>query len=215
MGEPDADYRRNTDAAIQQFRDLGAEVREVHLPWNADEVADTLIEGGLLATTFGAIVSTMLLAGEALTPYARATAARAQGLDVQKAQIAFLTTMQAMYLDLRRLVFDAGCRALLVPTLRTTAVAADNDPATDTYRLNGQDLPGQGWFLTTPFNILNRCPVVNVPTGVSASTGVPTGLQIVADAYEDLDTFQVAAAYAQVAPHLFAGNLLPKYRDQP
>ena len=118
-----------------------------------------------------------------------------------------------MYIDLRRLVFDAGCRALLVPTLRTTAVAADNDPATDTYRLNGQDFPGRAWFLTTPFNILNRCPVVNVPTGLAAGTHVPTGLQIVADAYEDLDAFQVGAAYAQVAPHFFTGNLVPDYRD--
>jgi hypothetical protein len=38
-------------------------------------------------------------------------------------------------------------------------------------------------------------------------------LQIVADAYEDLDAFQVAAAYAQVAPRFFAGVLVPDYRD--
>ena len=104
---------------------------------------------------------------------------------------------------------------LLVPTLRTTQVAADNDPETDTYRLNGQELPGRGWFPTTPFNILNRCPVVNVPTGIAAGNGVPTGLQIVADAYEDLDAFQIAAAYAGIAPRFFSGNLVPDYRDQP
>ncbi len=214
LGEPDAEYRRNTDAAVQRFRDLGAEVREVHLPWDSDVVADTLIEGGLLATTFGAALSALLVAGDALTPYARATAERASTINVPEAQAHFLETMQAMYLDLRRVVFDAGCRALLVPTLRSTAVAADNDPATDTYRLNGEDVPGRGWFLTTPFNILNRCPVVNVPTGVAASTGVPTGLQIVADAYEDLDAFQIAAAYAQTAPRFFSGDLMPDYRDQ-
>lgn len=213
LGEPDAEYRRNTDAAVQRFRDLGAEVREVHLPWDSDAVADTLIEGGLLATTFGAGLSALLIAGDALTPYARATAERATTINVQEAQAHFLETMQAMYLDLRRLVFDAGCRALLVPTLRTTAVTADNDPATDTYLVNGQDVPGRGWFVTTPFNILNRCPVVNVPTGVAESTGVPTGLQIVADAYEDLDAFQIAAAYAQTAPRFFTGELMPDYRD--
>ena len=150
-----------------------------------------------------------------MTPYARAIAERAKGLDVQTAAADYLTTMQEMYLDLRRLVFDAGCRALLVPTLRTTQVAADNDPETDTYRLNGQDLPGRGWFLTTPFNILNRCPVVNVPTGIAAGNGVPTGLQIVTDAYEDLVAFQIAAAYAGIAPRFFSGNLVPDYRDQP
>jgi amidase len=215
MGEPDADYRRNTDAAVRRFADLGAEVREIHLPWDVDDLADTLMDGGLLATSFGAGLEALLLAGDLLTPYARAVAERAQDLDVQAAATGYLTAMQEMYLDLRRLVFDAGCRALLVPTLRTTYVTADNDPGTDTYRLNGDELPGRGWFATTPFNILNRCPVVNVPTGLAEGNGVPTGLQIVADAYEDLDAFQVAAAYAGVAPDFFAGDLVPDYRNQP
>ena len=187
-------------------------MREVHLPWDIDEVADTLIEGGLLATSFGAGLESLLIAEELLTPYARAMAQRAVGLDRQAARGRYLAMMQAMYLDLRRLVFDAGCRALLVPTLRTTAVAADNDPATDTYRLNGQDIPGRGWLVTTAFNILNRCPVVNVPTGLAAANGVPTCLQIVADAYEDLEAFQIAAADAGVAPRFFAGGLLPDFR---
>jgi amidase len=156
----------------------------------------------------------LLIAADALTPYARAVAERANAIDVRAAAGDFLTAMQAMYLDLRREVFDAGCRALLVPTVRTTAVAADNDPATDTYRVNGQELPGRGWFLTGAFNILNRCPVVNVPTGLAAENGVPTGMQIVADAYEDLDAFQIAAAYATVAPQFFTGNLFPDYRNQ-
>jgi amidase len=169
----------------------------------------------LLATTFGAGLEALLFAGDALTPYARAVAERARSVDVRAAAADYLTTMQEKYLDLRRLVFDTGCRALLVPTLRTTYVAADNDPGTDTYRLNGQDLPGRGWFATTPFNILNRCPVMNVPTGVAAGNGVPTGLQIVADAYEDLDAFQIAAAYAGIAPGFFRGSLVPDYRDQP
>jgi amidase len=215
MGEANTDYQRNTDAAIRRFADLGAEVREVHLPWDIDALADTLMDGGLLATTFGAGLEALLVAGDALTPYARAVAERAKGVDVRAAAADYLTTMQEMYLDLRRLVFDTGCRALLVPTLRTTYVAADNDPETDPYQLNGQDLLGRGWFATTPFNILNRCPVVNVPTGIAAGNGVPTGLQIVADAYEDLDAFQIAAAYAGIAPNFFNGSLFPDYRDQP
>jgi len=38
---------------------------------------------------------------------------------------------------------------------------------------------------------------------------------IVADAYEDLDAFQLAAAYAGIAPRFFSGTLVPDYRDQP
>ena len=39
-------------------------------------------------------------------------------------------------------------------------------------------------------------------------------MQIVADAYEDLDTFQVAAAYAQAGSQLFTGESFPDYRNQ-
>jgi hypothetical protein len=39
-------------------------------------------------------------------------------------------------------------------------------------------------------------------------------LQIVADAYEDLDAFQIAAAYAGISPEFFSGSLVPDYRDQ-
>jgi hypothetical protein len=132
-------------------------------------LAETLMDGRLLATTFGSGLEALLFAGDTLTPYARAVAERAKDVDA-RADTEYLTTMQEMYFDLRLLVFNTGCRALLVPTLRTTFVAADNDPGTDTYRLNGQDLPGRGWFATTPFNILNHCPVVNVPTGLAEGT---------------------------------------------
>jgi Asp-tRNA(Asn)/Glu-tRNA(Gln) amidotransferase A subunit family amidase len=56
--------------------------------------------------------------------------------------------------------------------------------------------------------------VVNVPTGVADGNGVPTGLQIVTDAYEDLDAFRIAAAYAGIAPAFFSGTLVPDYRNQ-
>ena len=56
--------------------------------------------------------------------------------------------------------------------------------------------------------------MVNVPTGLAEGNGVPTGLQIVADAYEDLDAFQIAAAYAGISPEFFSGSLVPDYRDQ-
>ena len=43
---------------------------------------------------------------------------------------------------------------------------------------------------------------------------MPTGLQIVADAYEDLYAFRIAAAYAGIAPSFFSGSMVPDYRDQ-
>jgi len=48
--------------------------------------------------------------------------------------------------------------------------------------------------MTYPFNMLSRCPVLNVPAGY-ASNGVPCGIQIVGPTYEDPLVFQAAAAY--------------------
>ena len=54
--------------------------------------------------------------------------------------------------------------------------------------------PELGWVLTTPFNMLSRCPVVSVPSGRGAN-GVPTGVQLVAPAYRDEIAMQAAMAY--------------------
>jgi aspartyl-tRNA(Asn)/glutamyl-tRNA(Gln) amidotransferase subunit A len=48
-------------------------------------------------------------------------------------------------------------------------------------------------FMTIPFNILSRCPVLSVPSG-RAHNGVPTGLQIVGRTYDDETVFRVGAA---------------------
>ena len=51
-----------------------------------------------------------------------------------------------------------------------------------------------GWVMTTPFNTLSRCPVLSVPSG-RASSGVPTGIQIVGRTYCDEDVFRAGLAY--------------------
>jgi Asp-tRNA(Asn)/Glu-tRNA(Gln) amidotransferase A subunit family amidase len=52
-----------------------------------------------------------------------------------------------------------------------------------------------------PFNMLIRCPVLAVPSGF-ARTGVPTGIQIVGKAYEDVKVFRARAAFEQASPWL-------------
>ena len=56
-----------------------------------------------------------------------------------------------------------------------------------------------GWCMTYPFNILARCPVLSVPTGLSRA-GVPTGMQIVARTYDDVRVFRAAAAFERARP---------------
>ena len=122
--------------------------------------------------------------------------------------------MQTMYMDLRRQVFDAGCRVSSCPRCARPRWRPTTIQQSDTYRVNDQDVPGRGWIATTPFNSRSLPGGQCADRSGQQDTGVPTGLQIVADAYEDLDAFQVAAAYASVAPRFFAGDLLPDYREQ-
>ncbi|MEV5848689.1 hypothetical protein AB0M32_42660 [Streptomyces sp. NPDC051985] len=54
-----------------------------------------------------------------------------------------------------------------------------------------------------PFDVNNRCPVLNVPSGMS-SWGVPTGLQIVGHTYDDATVFRVGKALEAVRPWSYA-----------
>ena len=49
------------------------------------------------------------------------------------------------------------------------------------------------FFMTYPFNILGRLPVMSVPIGLADSTGVPIGMQIVGPPNADLVPYSVAA----------------------
>ncbi|MGI9408357.1 MAG: amidase, partial [Hyphomicrobiaceae bacterium] len=47
--------------------------------------------------------------------------------------------------------------------------------------------------MTHPFNMMSRCPVLSVPSGLAAN-GVPTGVQIVGKTYDEPSAFRAAAA---------------------
>jgi amidase len=88
---------------------------------------------------------------------------------------------------------------LICPTNALPAVKADHDQSRDKVKINGRKVnPFLGWVMTTPFNMLSRCPVISVPSGF-AKNGVPTGLQIVGRTYCDADVFQAAMAFEQAA----------------
>ena len=65
----DPEVRRNTEAALQVFRDLGATVTEVQIPWGP-EVPEACI--AYLVHIFGAFIAGMLEEhGDLMTPYVR------------------------------------------------------------------------------------------------------------------------------------------------
>ena len=104
--------------------------------------------------------------------------------------------------------------AVIAPTWATIGLRADYDKSGHKPVIEGQEVdPLMGPLMTPEFNLLNRYPVVAAPTG-RARNNVPTGMQIIANGYDDLTAFRIAAAYSQVAPPLFVGDAFPDYRDQ-
>jgi Asp-tRNA(Asn)/Glu-tRNA(Gln) amidotransferase A subunit family amidase len=97
-----------------------------------------------------------------------------------------------------------------MPTVATSLIPADFDPTRDAVIINGRNVdPHVGWLLTSLFNLLNFMPVISVPIGIGTN-GVPTGMQIAAQTYDDITAATVAAAYAQEAPPLFRKDLFPR-----
>ncbi|WP_368344456.1 amidase [Pelagovum sp. HNIBRBA483] len=188
--EVDEDVRRNTLTAAQVFRDLGAKVEEVDIGWGP-EVSEGVI--AYLKHLFGASLSTELKeSADLMTTYCRDFAEQSQSSSPLNYLNSLKTAGQA-YRRLGLLLEEFDC--LICPTTALPAVDATFDPSQDRIEINGKEVGSfLGWAMTTPFNMLSRCPVISLPTGF-AGNGVPTGMQIVAPAYRDEVAFQAASAF--------------------
>ena len=188
--EIDPDVRRNTLAALDVFRELGATVEEVDLRWPSSTLAAGM---GYLNHLFGAYLSTLLDEhGDEMTTYARKFAEdgrESKAIDF----VHSLEVIAGMYESFGPMMEKHDI--FICPTNALPAVPADFDQTAGTVRINGKVVdPTLGWAMTTPFNMLSRCPVLSVPSG-HAKNGVPTGIQIVGRSYSDADVFRAALAY--------------------
>lgn len=188
------DVRRNTLAAAETFRALGATVEEIEIGWG-DEVQQACAD--YLTHLFGGHIAGMLEAGaDEMTTYARAFAQGSQNSTARD----FVRTLEvagAAWMKLGPLFerFDA----LICPTTAIPAVPADFDQSGGRVVIEGVEVrPTLGWVMTTPFNMMSRCPVISVPTGFGTE-GVPTGLQIVAPTWRDEVAFRAASAFEAAA----------------
>jgi amidase len=102
-----------------------------------------------------------------------------------------------------------------MPTLGTPLIPAEHGlkPQTDTAKIDGKPVTGLTFAETWVWNLLGAYPVVSAPIGIGPA-GVPMGMQIVANTFDDLDAYRLAAAYSRVAPALFTGDAFPDLRSQ-
>ena len=188
--EVDKEVQKNTLAALEVFRSLGAEVEEVDLGWD-----EGVLKAGMayLDHLFGPSLSRLLKEqGAQMTTYARAFAKKGQ----KSSAVDFV----------KRSTSPTGCiRRWGRCSNATTCWSARPPrcppfPPTSTSRrarwrsTASRSNPFLGWVMTTPFNTMSRCPVLSIPSG-QAKYGVPTGIQIVGRTYRDADVFQAAMAY--------------------
>ena len=101
-----------------------------------------------------------------------------------------------------------------MPTLATPFVPAEHGlkPGEDTVTIDAKPVTTLNFALTWVWNLLGRYPAVWAPVGIGPN-GMPIGMQIVANTFDDLTAYRLAAAYARVAPPLFTGSLFPDFRE--
>jgi amidase len=188
--EVDPDVRRNTEAALQVFRDLGATVTEVETGWGPEIFKACL---AYLVHIFGGYISGLLDDhADEMTTYVRQFAEMGRA-STSRDYVQALEVIAGAYPPIGRIMETHDI--LICPTLGLPAPPAAFDSSKDEIRINGKVVdPFLGWAMTVPFNMLSRLPVLAVPSG-HASNGVPTGIQIVGRSYCDRDVFQAGMAF--------------------
>jgi aspartyl-tRNA(Asn)/glutamyl-tRNA(Gln) amidotransferase subunit A len=191
----------NLRATAQALTAAGAVVEEIALPWTKEDLL--LSVGGHFATIFGAQITELDgLHRDLLSSY---TVRFAETMAWAREQVSYLDSLRAEN-RLQRALADAmtGFDALLTPTTAIPGWHAGDDLDRERVVVHGEETVEALWSaMTVPFNINNRCPVLNVPSG-SSSWGLPTGVQIVGRPYEDATVFRIGRALERLRPWDFA-----------
>jgi aspartyl-tRNA(Asn)/glutamyl-tRNA(Gln) amidotransferase subunit A len=203
LGEYDVhpEVEAHTRAAAQALADAGAQVEEVTLPWTRLDLLTAI--AGHFSTILGALVNEATETHrDLLSPYA---VAFADTMTHARTRVSYLDALRAEHRLQRGLATAMdGFDALICPTTAIPGWHAGDDLAGDKVVVHGEEVADTLWCaMTTPFNINNRCPVLNVPSGMS-SWGIPTGLQIVGHPYDDPAVFRVGKALEVLRPWSYA-----------
>lgn len=194
----DPEVAENTRAAAKALEEAGATVDEVDVPWTMDGL--TAMTRRHFAAMFGAQIAELVHAyPDDVNDYLVAWAEEAEASLNEPGGFLRGIEMEQAFWEPMGALFETY-DAVVCPTWATTGIPA-GDP------ILGQLFPDGGGndrqftqFMTTPFNVLSPCPVLAVPSGIAASNGVPTGIQIVGRTFDDVTCFRLGAALERVRP---------------
>ncbi|WP_283136289.1 amidase [Rhizohabitans arisaemae] len=202
----DPEVAANTRAAAQSLADAGVIVREVELSWTRAELSRAA--WAHYATVFGPVVAQAEAAApDLLNPYTREFLRQCRTGPAGTTYVEGLHFEARIHAELAELFRTHD--ALLLPTTAVPAFLAGDEYTDTVVTVDGVEL---GYYaeaaITVPFNMAGRCPVLSVPSGF-ASTGVPTGLQIVGRTYDDATVFALAAALERTRPWAYGPGRHP------
>ena len=78
----------------------------------------------------------------------------------------------------------------------------------DTVNVNGKEYTDTDTTMAVLWNMYNKCPVIAIPSG-RASSGVPTGIQVIGRPYDDQTVFRIAKAFENEKPWLDCAERRP------
>ena len=186
----DPEVGANTRAAALAMRGDGVVVEEVDLDWRLAEV-NRAYRVHSPAAAAGDIIALAERHPDMITPYALAFA-RASLESERQVRPEERDALEARLAGRLDALFD-HFDVLVVPTVGATALAAGEDYVDTRLVVDGVELEHfTDAALTELFNIASHHPVLAVPSGC-AGNGIPTGVQVVARADDDLTAFRVAA----------------------
>ena len=194
------DIVRNTLDAVERLRSLGAEVLEVHPDF--PKGIERAYYGHMDPLFFASMGGKLEEYRDQMCDYnVKMTLEAMQRLENKQAFYDAACIESQMYARFGALMqeFDA----LVCPTVLSSGLRADFNPATEAYVVNGKQQEFDLGISTCHlFNMMGRCPAISVPSGF-ADNGVPTGLHIVSKAYDDIAVFRVAAAFESTSEMTF------------
>ena len=211
------DIEANTRAVASALESAGAQVEEIELPWTAERIFETAF------THFGNLLAPAMRAAtrgheDTLADYTLRFMADSEAVAGRRSFFDGLAMEAQIQAELASAM--DGFDVLLAPTSAVAGLEADAsylDGITVGADGVGREVARSGgasgndggddvrlehyWqsHMTMPFNICNRVPIVNVPSG-TADCGIPTGVQVIAHPYDDTRAFDVAAAIETLRP---------------
>ena len=200
--EIEDDIINNLNNALKVLSDLGAVIEKVDLDLSAEVLDATEI---YLNSVWGTALANEVLGKEDLiTSYSRKylehSKERTLNDFIKSNKIAWET-----YAKFGPMIdkFDV----FICPTNAVTGIPANHGYPNLDYEFNGKlrstkEDGDETMWLTTPFNMMSRLPVMSAPTGF-ASNNIPTGMQIVGKPYDDNSVFKVSFAYEKSLEWLF------------